>query len=238
MVVYVTYRVPVEVELEIDTGEIMDVHIVDEQLEGPLVRRLRERLSEWSELEGAWLSGSVARGDADGESDIDVLIVAEDLESSELHARVAQLQTDVRSWTGNELQLVEHSPESWRKLVRSKNPGRTYTASADSGLLDGRQQTRRPGQGTIDATAHLAKPLLHVEAERRSAANAWPLTCDAAVQSRGRVRRKYAGPVEDADASFVQPSVRRECCVCGAGSPPCTDADQPLPHPPAAGPFA
>lgn len=36
MVVYVTYRVPVEVELEIDTGEIMDVHIVDEKLEGPL----------------------------------------------------------------------------------------------------------------------------------------------------------------------------------------------------------
>ncbi len=36
MVVYVTYRVPVEVELETDTGEIMDVHIVDEKLEGPL----------------------------------------------------------------------------------------------------------------------------------------------------------------------------------------------------------
>ena len=36
MVVYVTYRVSVEVELEIETGEIMDVHIVDEKLEGPL----------------------------------------------------------------------------------------------------------------------------------------------------------------------------------------------------------
>ncbi|MCY7301053.1 MAG: hypothetical protein LH616_17825 [Ilumatobacteraceae bacterium] len=36
MVVYVTCRVPVEVELEIETGEIMDVHIVDEKLEGPL----------------------------------------------------------------------------------------------------------------------------------------------------------------------------------------------------------
>ena len=36
IVVYVTYRVPVEVELETDTGEIMDVHIVDEKLEGPL----------------------------------------------------------------------------------------------------------------------------------------------------------------------------------------------------------
>ena len=36
MVVYVTYRVPVEVELEIDTGEIIDVHIMDEKFEGPL----------------------------------------------------------------------------------------------------------------------------------------------------------------------------------------------------------
>jgi len=36
MIVYVTYRVPVEVELETDTGEVMDVHIVDERLEGPL----------------------------------------------------------------------------------------------------------------------------------------------------------------------------------------------------------
>ena len=36
MVVYVTYRVPVEVELEIETGEIIKVHIMDEKLEGPL----------------------------------------------------------------------------------------------------------------------------------------------------------------------------------------------------------
>ncbi len=34
--VYVTYRVPVEVELEIETGEIINVHIMDEKLEGPL----------------------------------------------------------------------------------------------------------------------------------------------------------------------------------------------------------
>lgn len=36
MVVYVTYQVPVEVELEIETGEIINVHIMDEKLEGPL----------------------------------------------------------------------------------------------------------------------------------------------------------------------------------------------------------
>ncbi len=91
-------------------------------LRGELIRRLRERLSEWSDLEGAWLFGSVARGDADGESDIDLLIVTEDLESPELHVRVERLQADVHSWTGNDMQLVEHTPVSWRKLVRGKSP--------------------------------------------------------------------------------------------------------------------
>ena len=89
---------------------------------GELIRRVRERLSDWSDLEGAWLFGSVARGDADGESDIDVLIVAQDLESPEFHARVSRLLLDVCSWTGNDVQLVEHTPASWRKLVRAKNP--------------------------------------------------------------------------------------------------------------------
>lgn len=91
-------------------------------LRGELIRRLRERLSAWPELNGAWLFGSVARGDADSNSDVDLLIVADDLQSHDLHERLSRLQADVRSWTGNDLQLVEHSPSSWRKLVRAKNP--------------------------------------------------------------------------------------------------------------------
>lgn len=91
-------------------------------LRGELIRRLRDRLSAWPDLHGAWLFGSVARGDASSDSDIDLLIVAEDLQSLDLHDRLSHLQADVRSWTGNDLQLVEHSPSSWRKLVRAKNP--------------------------------------------------------------------------------------------------------------------
>ncbi|MCX6522702.1 MAG: nucleotidyltransferase domain-containing protein [Actinobacteria bacterium] len=91
-------------------------------LRGELIRRLRERLSAWPELDGAWLFGSVARGDADRTSDVDMLIVADDLQSDDLHERLSRLQADVRSWTGNDVQLVEHSPSSWRKLVRAKNP--------------------------------------------------------------------------------------------------------------------
>lgn len=91
-------------------------------LRGELIRRLRERLSAWPNLLGAWLFGSVARGDADSDSDVDLLIVADDLQSPDLHDRLSRLQADVRSWTGNDLQLVEHSQSSWRNLVRAKNP--------------------------------------------------------------------------------------------------------------------
>ena len=48
--------------------------------------------------------------------------MADELDSSELHDRLAQLISDVRSWTGNETQVVEHSLASWQKLVRAKNP--------------------------------------------------------------------------------------------------------------------
>lgn len=91
-------------------------------LRGALIHRLRDRLSQWPDLKGAWLFGSVARGDAGEGSDIDVLLVLDDLESADLHDRIASIQADAKSWTGNDLQLVEHSPASWQKLVSAKNP--------------------------------------------------------------------------------------------------------------------
>lgn len=91
-------------------------------LRGELIRRLRESMTEWPELSGAWLFGSVARGQSRSDSDIDIAIVATGLESSDLHERLSQLHTDVAAWTGNELQLVEHSPSSWQALKASGNP--------------------------------------------------------------------------------------------------------------------
>lgn len=91
-------------------------------LRGELIRRLRTQLTSWPDVLGAWLFGSVARGDADRDSDIDLLLVADDLDAPDLHDRLASLQTDVRSWTGNDLQVVEHSAVTWRELVRSENP--------------------------------------------------------------------------------------------------------------------
>jgi predicted nucleotidyltransferase len=91
-------------------------------LRGELIRRLRERFSDWDYLVGAWLFGSVARGDAHQGSDIDVLLVATDLESSSLHEQLTSLQADAQSWTGNVLQFVEHSVSSWERLRESGNP--------------------------------------------------------------------------------------------------------------------
>jgi predicted nucleotidyltransferase len=90
-------------------------------LRGELIRRLRERVTSWPDVLGAWLFGSVARGDAGPDSDVDVLIVVQDPASGDLHARLAVLHADVRLWTGNDLQFVEHSEASWRRLVQAKN---------------------------------------------------------------------------------------------------------------------
>jgi predicted nucleotidyltransferase len=90
-------------------------------LRGELIRRLRMRLGEWQDLAGAWLFGSVARVEAGVDSDIDILLVAVDLESPALHERLGRLQTDAKRWTGNDLQVVEHSPASWQNLKVSKN---------------------------------------------------------------------------------------------------------------------
>jgi predicted nucleotidyltransferase len=91
-------------------------------LRGELIRRLRDRMKEWPDLSGAWLFGSVARGDSHPDSDIDIVIVATDLDSLDLHQRLTRLHADVAAWTGNELQVVEHSPSSWTALKASKNP--------------------------------------------------------------------------------------------------------------------
>ena len=91
-------------------------------LRGELIARLRARFAEMSDVRGAWLFGSVARGDSGTDSDVDVLVIVDDLDTSGFHDQVARLHADVRMWTGNELQLVEHSEESWGRLMTAENP--------------------------------------------------------------------------------------------------------------------
>jgi len=91
-------------------------------LRGELIARLRARFAEMGDVRGAWLFGSVARGDSGTDSDVDVLVIVDDLDTSGFHDQVARLHTDVRVWTGNDLQLVEHTQQTWDRLVRAKNP--------------------------------------------------------------------------------------------------------------------
>ena len=92
-------------------------------LRARLVERICDELVGWDELAGAWLFGSAARGDGDRDSDIDLLLVAgRSLDSDGWAQRTARLADRVRAWTGNPVQLVEHSRRSFAALVRENNP--------------------------------------------------------------------------------------------------------------------
>jgi predicted nucleotidyltransferase len=87
-----------------------------------LVDRLRAELESVDLVAGAWLFGSAARGDGDTGSDIDILLVsAGDLDDAEWDDVVWSLRTKVPRWTGNGLQLVEHSSASLARLVKGRN---------------------------------------------------------------------------------------------------------------------
>lgn len=88
-----------------------------------LVQRLTDELAGWSDLAGAWLFGSAARGDGDTGSDIDLLLVADrSIDTDRWSQQTADLVTRVRAWTGNPAQLVEHTRRSFAALVAADNP--------------------------------------------------------------------------------------------------------------------
>lgn len=89
---------------------------------GRLIERMSEELTAWPELAAAWLFGSAARGDGDRSSDIDLLLVAEADTGDPMWARnVATLADHVSEWTGNLVQITEHTWPSFEQLVRDGN---------------------------------------------------------------------------------------------------------------------
>ena len=89
---------------------------------GRLIERMTEELATWPELAAAWLFGSAARGDGDRSSDIDLLVVAEsDTGDPAWGMNVATLADHVREWTGNPVQITEHTWASFEQLVRDGN---------------------------------------------------------------------------------------------------------------------
>jgi predicted nucleotidyltransferase len=92
-------------------------------LRARLVERLTGQLAEWDDLAGAWLFGSAARGDGDTESDIDLLLVAgRSIDTDHWTGQTADLVNRVQAWTGNQVQLVEHTRRTFAALVRANNP--------------------------------------------------------------------------------------------------------------------
>jgi hypothetical protein len=92
------------------------------EVRGILVDRLRGELGGWRSLAGAWLFGSAARGDGDRSSDIDLLLVAKSsTDDASWVQSTGLLLGQVRGWTGNEAQFVEHTVATFASLVRREN---------------------------------------------------------------------------------------------------------------------
>lgn len=89
---------------------------------GQLIDRMSEELVTWPDLAAAWLFGSAARGDGDRSSDIDLLLVAEaNTDDPAWAGRVATLADQVQEWTGNPVQITEHTWGSFAQLARDGN---------------------------------------------------------------------------------------------------------------------
>lgn len=88
-----------------------------------LIELLRSELSSWPGIAGAWLLGPVARGDGDRGSVIDLLLVAStSTETPAWGDATGRLVRQVESWTGNRVQLVQHSRGSFALANRGGHP--------------------------------------------------------------------------------------------------------------------
>ncbi|MEU0094922.1 nucleotidyltransferase domain-containing protein [Kribbella sp. NPDC006257] len=86
------------------------------------ISRLRSEAQTW-ELPAAavWLFGSASRGQAEPDSDIDILVVRPDGTSEEDPRWLAQLETlaeHASRWSGNACEIVEYSSTELKRLVR------------------------------------------------------------------------------------------------------------------------
>ena len=82
-----------------------------------LIAQLKDRLCRWEyPPSGAWLFGSVARGDGGVASDIDLFVIRPDTADGgdQWDAQVDELTEAVRSWTGNPCSIVDLSEAEFR----------------------------------------------------------------------------------------------------------------------------
>ena len=105
-------------------------HLLWPAIEAALSARLRfeQRIVETTESLGTdgfsvALFGSVARGDSNASSDIDVLVVhPDDAPAEQINALVDSLLDQIPAWTGNRAQVLPLSRTHLAQLARSGDP--------------------------------------------------------------------------------------------------------------------
>jgi predicted nucleotidyltransferase len=85
------------------------------------VKGVRDEIGGWAEAPlAAWLFGSTARGDGDRDSDVDLFfITAPNTDAGRWQEQLGGLAARVEAMTGNSVQIVEHTFESFRMLEAS-----------------------------------------------------------------------------------------------------------------------
>lgn len=90
-------------------------------LRGELIDRLRSALAAWSEPPMlAMLFGSVARGEANAASDLDLLMVrprSVDADDEVWRTELVELERCVTAWTGNDTRVVEYAEDELAGLA-------------------------------------------------------------------------------------------------------------------------
>jgi predicted transcriptional regulator len=118
-----------------------------------LIERLRETIEHWEVAPSvAALFGSVARGEADESSDIDLFVLRPgrvDADDAVWRDQVMSLESAASSWTGNDARVLEYSENELARISRSEPVLREITREGialygDLQVLKARRQARGP----------------------------------------------------------------------------------------------
>ena len=97
------------------------------RLTGDLAELFRKRLRSIDWIAEAYIFGSVARGDARAESDVDLAIVAPAMSVEDVDAALGPLADEIRQRFGTELNIVVSDALAAQR-ARSRRPGRDLWA--------------------------------------------------------------------------------------------------------------
>ena len=97
------------------------------RVRGELLERIRAEVGSWVvEPIHAGLFGSFARGTADSDSDIDVLLIRppalNGVEEADWLEQLDRLDRQIGRWTGNTAQIIDLTPATLAQMVRESDP--------------------------------------------------------------------------------------------------------------------